>query len=200
MNTLEDNLNRVRSRIGKAELIVVTKTVPAEIIAQLPELGVKIVGENRVQEAEAKMMKGLRWHLIGSLQTNKVKKALRLFEAIHSVDRMELVEALDKSVQVFIEVNIAGESTKHGVKPEETPSFVRRAKEKLNVVGLMTMAPMSDDPENSRPHFRKLAALAKECGLPCTSMGMSQDYEVAVQEGATHVRVGSAIFKGVVPA
>lgn len=203
MSTLKDNLEAVRRRIaGRAELIVVTKNVPVEIVAQLPALGVTIVGENRVQEAAAKIpeVPGLRWHLIGSLQTNKAKKALKLFEAIHSVDRTDLVEALDKSVQVFIEVNVSGESSKHGIKPEETPAFVRRARRALNVVGLMTMAPLSDNPENSRPYFRKLAALAKECGLPCTSMGMSQDFEVALEEGATHVRVGTAIFKGVAPA
>ncbi len=209
MSQLQQNLASVRERIAQAckragrkpedvQLVAVTKTVPAEIVAQLPALGVTIVGENRVQEAAEKIpqVSGLRWHLIGSLQSNKAKKANAMFEAIHSVDRIELVDALKDPVQVFIEVNVAGETSKHGVKPDEAQALVdriRRFHPHLALQGLMTMAPLGED---SRPHFKRLATLAKECGVTGLSMGMSGDFEIAIEEGATHVRIGTALFKG----
>jgi pyridoxal phosphate enzyme (YggS family) len=209
---LAENLRRVRARIAAAcarrgrdpnqiDLIVVTKGVSAELVSLLPSLDVRIVGENRVQEAAAKIpeINGLRWHMVGSLQTNKAKKASTLFEAIHSLDRIELAEALLAPIQAFIEVNVAGEATKRGLSPETAPGFVetvRRRFPHISLLGLMTMAPWSEDAERSRPIFRTLSALARRCGLSSTSMGMSQDFEVAIEEGATHIRVGSAIFEG----
>jgi pyridoxal phosphate enzyme (YggS family) len=210
MSALQDNLDSIRRRIAAAcersnrhpdsvHLIVVTKNVPADVVARLPALGVSVVGENRVQEAAEKIpqIQGLRWHLIGSLQTNKAKKAMKLFEAIHSVDRWELVEALTEPTRVFVQVNIAGEASKHGLRPGDVESFVSRLRRtRHTILGLMTMPPISDDPEASRPLFRKLAQIARESGLTGLSMGMSQDFDVAVEEGATHVRIGTAIFKG----
>lgn len=218
MIPLRGNLESVRERIARAcaragrnvadvQLIAVTKGVPAGVVAQLPELGVSTLGENRVQEAAEKKIAldrwpHLRWHLIGSLQTNKAHKAGRLFHAIHSLDRAELAKILARLPQappLFIEVNVAGEATKRGVAAEDAVPFVGRLRRDfpaLRLEGLMTMAPLSNDPEASRPHFRRLARLAAECGLRGLSMGMSQDFEVAIEEGATHLRIGTAIFKG----
>jgi hypothetical protein len=197
---IADACRRSGRRPEDVTLVAVTKTVPTDIVARLPSLGISVAGENRVQEAAEKIpqVQGLRWHLIGSLQTNKAKKAMQLFEVIHSLDRLSLAEALTQPMKVFVEVNVAGEESKHGLKLEEAGDFVvrvRRSHPHLEILGLMTMAPLADTPEASRPHFRKLAQLAKELRLPCLSMGMSQDFEVAIEEGATHVRIGSAIFK-----
>jgi pyridoxal phosphate enzyme (YggS family) len=215
LDPLRRNLDDVRRRIAEAcararrdpavvQLIVVTKGVPAEIVAALPQLEVGLVGENRVQEAEAKIPEapGLRWHLVGSLQKNKAKKAAQLFETVHSLDRIELAEGFgDRPLQAFIQVNVSGEPTKHGVRPEDIRTLIARLRlhhPSVMLLGLMTIAPASNNPESSRPHFVRLRQSAAECGLVGLSMGMSQDLEVAVEEGATHVRVGTAIFRDVV--
>jgi pyridoxal phosphate enzyme (YggS family) len=140
------------------------------------------------------------WHLIGHLQSNKVKSALGAFAVIHSVDSEELARTIsrraERPVEVLLEVNVAGEASKFGLSPEETPEAYRAiaALPNIDVRGLMTVAPQTDDPEAVRPVFRRLRALAEQLGLPELSMGMSGDYEVAVEEGATMVRVGSALF------
>lgn len=220
---LARNLAQVRERIERAversghdrevTLIVVTKYVSADVVNELLELGVQHVGESRVQDAERKftqIKKPCQKHLIGTLQRNKVGKALELFDLIHSVDRIPLVETIsrragDRTVDVLLQVNVSGETTKHGVKPEKLPALAEAASQagNIRVRGLMTMAPYTENSEETRPFFARLRELADELGrlgLPrvspeILSMGMSNDFEVAVEEGATHVRVGSAIFQ-----
>jgi len=223
--SIAENLKTVKDRIASAakragrdpssvRLIVVTKTVDVESIRQAVAAGASVLGENRVQEAREKIEKlgnSLRWHLIGHLQTNKAKYAVKLFELIHSVDNLELAKELDKQAvktgkvqNVLIEVNIAGESAKAGIAIQEVTALVRNAAKlkNISIKGLMTMPPYSEDPEDSRPYFRKLQEMAetiKKENIPAVtmnelSMGMSGDYEVAIEEGATMVRVGTAIF------
>jgi pyridoxal phosphate enzyme (YggS family) len=192
-------------------LIAVTKTQPVEAITAALECGITHMGENRVQEAQLKipqLPEHINWHLIGSLQTNKVKSALSLFRYIHSVDRPNLVATLAKHktsipLQVLMQVNVAEESSKHGVSPSEAVSLAKLISSSgLCLVGLMTVAPYVTDPEDVRPVFRRLRELLlqlQELDLPGTklrhlSMGMSGDFEVAIEEGATMVRIGSAIF------
>jgi len=210
LSRLQSNLQRVRGRIADAcgragrepasvTLIVVTKSAPAELIPRLLDLGVGDVGENRPVEGLARVgaLAGCRRHMIGRLQTNKLEKALSWADVVHSVDRPSLLEALaggNKRVPIFVQVNVSGESSKGGYRPEEAEAAVAEARRSLEVLGLMTMAPEGAD---ARPHFRTLRELAGRLGLPSLSMGMSQDFEVAVEEGATHVRVGTAIFEGV---
>jgi len=192
---------------AEVRLICVTKGVPVERIREALAAGVQEIGENRVQEAERKHLElgaGLRWHLIGQLQRNKAKHAAGLFDTIHSVDSPELIQALEKQerkLEILIEVNVSGEASKGGCRPEEAAllaAAVRKA-EHLQWTGLMTMAPYSENPEDARPVFRRLRELRdrleKEFGLKLgLSMGMSGDFEPAVQEGATLVRIGTAIF------
>ncbi len=210
LSRLRSNLDGVRSRIAAAcararrdpsgvTLIVVTKSVPAELIPRLAELGVRDVGENRPVEALERIggLSGFRRHMIGHLQTNKIGKALAWADVVHSVDRPSLLSALAKQprkVPVFVQVNVSGEASKGGYGPEDVEGAVAEARRSLEVLGLMTMAPEGAD---ARPHFRRLRELAARVGLPGLSMGMSQDFEAGVEEGATHVRVGTAIFEGV---
>lgn len=207
---LRSNLDAVRGRMAAAcaragrdprsvTLVVVTKSVPRELIPQLSGLGVTDIGENRAVEGLERVggLSGFRRHMIGHLQTNKAAKALQWADAIHSVDRASLVRELSRhqrKVPVFVQVNVSGEATKGGFPPEETEAAVAEARKALDVVGLMTMAPEGAD---ARPHFRRLRELAARAGLRNLSMGMTQDFEAAVEEGATHVRVGTAIFDGV---
>ena len=225
---IEENLRRIRERIAVAaraagrdpseiRLLCVTKGVPVERIREAVAAGVREIGENRVQEAQRKkenMSTGykvpgtpglpLRWHLIGRLQRNKAKLAVELFDCIHSVDSVQLVEALaqgDRRLEVLIQVNVSGEAAKGGCRPEEAQALaaaVLKAKN-LKWAGLMTMAPYSENPEEARPVFRGLRELRDRLGERFglrldLSMGMSGDFETAVQEGATMVRVGAAIF------
>jgi PLP dependent protein len=207
---LRSNLEGVRARIAAAcvrakrdpssvTLIVVTKSVPKELIPELSGFGVTDIGENRAVEALERVggLGGFRRHMIGHLQTNKVAKALQWADTIHSVDRASLVRELSKNnkkLPVFVQVNVSGEASKGGFAPEETEAAVAEARKALDVVGLMTMAPEGAD---ARPHFRRLRELAARAGLGRLSMGMTQDFEAAVEEGATDVRVGTAIFDGV---
>jgi pyridoxal phosphate enzyme (YggS family) len=207
---LRSNLAAVRERIVAAchrakrdpsgvTLIVVTKSVPAPVIPRLAELGVGDIGENRPVEAMARVASlcGFRRHMIGHLQTNKLQKTLAWADLIHSVDRPSLLGALEhsnKKVPIFVQVNVSREASKGGYDPEQAEAAVAEARRTLDVRGLMTMAPEGVDP---RPHFRRLSGLAARIGVPGLSMGMSQDYEVGVEEGATHVRIGTAIFEGV---
>ena len=212
-----EKLSEVRGRIAAAAaragrdagdicLIAVTKTFGAEAIGPVLAAGHRDFGENRVQEVEAKWPAlrarhaDLRLHLIGPLQTNKARAAVALFDVIHSLDRERLAAALaaetrrqHRRPQLFVQVNTGHEPQKAGVAPEEAEAFVRRCREAhgLAVAGLMCIPPVDTDPA---PHFRLLRQLAEAAGLPLLSMGMSDDFETAIAEGATHVRVGSAIF------
>jgi pyridoxal phosphate enzyme (YggS family) len=172
------------------------------------DAGLRDFGENYVQEAQLRLAtlgaraKEATWRFIGHLQTNKVGAALSLFDTIESVDSVKLAQAIsrraDKPVRVLLEVNVAGEESKHGFAPDEVAAAVAniRALPHIDLVGLMTMAPEVDDPEETRPVFRTLRQLAEASGLTELSMGMTNDFEVAVEEGATMVRIGRALFAG----
>lgn len=223
MEQLAERLAAVRSRIVGAarragrdpddiELVAVSKTHPPEAVREAMEAGQAIFGESRVQEARAKapLLPGrLRWHFIGRLQKNKVRAALGCFELIHSVDSLELARQINRIAEeegqrplVLLEVNVAGESTKFGFSAGDLRAEAEALSElrRLEIAGLMGMAPYAEEAEYSRPYFMKLRELRDEMRetagwpLPELSMGMSGDYEVAVEEGATLVRVGSAIF------
>jgi PLP dependent protein len=197
---------------GSVEMVAVSKTHPVEIIRQAYDAGQLIFGENRVQEAKLKIPNlpaKARWHLIGHLQSNKVRQALPLFELIHSIDSVELLEdvqriALDLALfpRVLLQVNVSGEASKFGFAPNKLILQVERivAADRVQIEGLMTMPPLAADPENSRKYFAQLRELRDRLAqefrfpLPHLSMGMSGDYRVAIEEGATLVRVGTAIF------
>jgi len=210
-------LEAVRARIGTAcrdagrdpasvTLIAVSKTFPAEAIAPLIAQGQRVFGENRVQEAKAKWpalrahTPDIALHLIGPLQSNKAREAVSLFDAIHSVDRDSLCEALAKEIArqdrrplLFVQVNTGAEPQKAGVLPQDADAFIARCRTHhgLTVSGLMCIPPVEDDPA---PHFALTAKIAKRNGLALLSMGMSADFAEAIALGATHVRIGSAIF------
>jgi hypothetical protein len=227
MQGLIENISAVYKRISHAamragrepdavKLIAVTKTVEAERVREAYEAGLRLFGENRVQEAQEKIaserLKECRgkveWHLIGHLQRNKAKYAVRLFDLIHSVDSPALAAELDRHAgqegkiqKVLVEVKLSPEESKHGVSRKGLMELLETIKgmKHLDLRGLMTIPPFSEDPEEARPYFRELRELrdaAERSGIPLPelSMGMSGDYEVAIEEGATMVRVGSAIF------
>jgi uncharacterized pyridoxal phosphate-containing UPF0001 family protein len=184
---------RVRGEVGPGVTVVVaTKYVGVEELGALAEAGVEVVGENRAQDLERKHAQygdAFRWHFIGHLQSNKVKVVNRLCELVHSVGSDSSARRV--TIPALLEVNLAGEDSKSGVAPDEISGFVERYP---TIRGLMTMPPLADDPEASRPYFSRLRELAVAHGLAELSMGTSQDYRVAVEEGATLVRVGSTIF------
>ena len=224
MRDLGEILSEVRGRIAAAceragrsadevEIVAVTKTHGAEVVKEAWDAGLSIVGENKVQEAAWKKpasVTGPMWHLIGHLQSNKVRHALELFDFIHSVDSAKLADRINfiadeigASPHVLLEVNVSGEKSKSGMRPEDVgPTLAHIAAEcpRITVEGLMTMAPFSENPEDARPYFRRLREIrdARQdelgVGLPRLSMGMSGDYEVAVEEGATWVRLGTVLF------
>jgi pyridoxal phosphate enzyme (YggS family) len=184
---------RIREEVGDAVTVVVaTKYVAPDEMSALVDAGVDVVGENRAQDLEQKHAlygEAFRWHFIGHLQSNKVKAVNRLCELVHSVGSDSAARRV--TIPALLEVNLSGERSKSGVAPEDVGGYV--ASYPL-LRGLMTMPPLTDDPEASRPAFRRLRELAAEHGLPELSMGTSQDYRVAVEEGATLVRVGATIF------
>jgi PLP dependent protein len=194
------NLERVRERAGaRVEILAATKYVPLEEMGALAEAGVELVGENRLQELEAKHERwgdSFDWDFIGNLQSRKVKRILPLCRLIHSVATDSALEQLGRhaaaETEVLVEVNIAAEEGKSGIAPVDLASFIKRSP--VRVTGLMTMPPFSTDPEDSRPHFARLAELAAEHGLSRLSMGTSQDWPVAVEEGATIIRLGTALY------
>lgn len=222
--SLEKTLEGVRERIAAAcaragrnpddvEIVAVTKTHGAEVVKEAWDAGLRIVGENKVQEAAWKKpasVSGPQWHLIGHLQSNKVRHALELFDFIHSVDSAKLAdrinfiaEGMGSSPHILLEVNVSGEKSKSGMRPDEVRPAIEHIMEccpRITLEGLMTMAPFSENPEDARPCFRRLRelrdGLEKDLGigLPRLSMGMSGDYEVAVEEGATWVRLGTVLF------
>ncbi len=194
------NLEEVRALAGEGvELLVATKYVPLEEMGKLAEAGVRLVGENRRQDLAAKHERwgnAFEWDFIGNLQSRKVKQVLPLCRLIHSVATDSVLAQLEKhappETEVLVEVNLSGEEGKGGVEPGELGAFIERCP--VRVSGLMTMPPFSDDPERSRPFFARLAELAAAHGLERLSMGTSQDWRVAVEEGATIVRLGHALF------
>jgi pyridoxal phosphate enzyme (YggS family) len=217
MQDIRTNLERVRERVARAAeragrhaedvlLVGVSKTVEVARIRAAIAAGLGALGENRVQEARDKIAeigRGVAWHLVGHLQTNKVRDAIELFDVIHSVDRIDLARELDRRarargrpVEVLVQVNVGGELSKGGWPPEavETAVGAVAALAGLKVRGLMTIPPPVERAEDTRAWFRTLRKLAERHGLPELSMGMSSDFEVAVEEGATMVRVGTAIF------
>ena len=195
------NLGRVRERTGReVEVLAATKYVPLEEMDALAEAGIELVGENRLQDLEAKHDRYgdvFTWDFIGNLQSRKVKRILPLVRLIHSVATDSALEQLakhgDETTEVLVEVNVAGEESKAGVAPEELGAFIGRCP--VRVVGLMTMPPFSADPEASRPFFARLAELASDHGLSRLSMGTSQDWLVAVEEGATIIRLGTELYE-----
>ena len=219
-DTFAERLGSVERRIAAAceqagrprasvRLLAVSKTKPPEAVREAADCGLRLFGENRVQEAQAKISRcpnGLEWHLIGHLQSNKAKVAVRCFQMIHSVDSLKLLQALEThagtTLPVLLQVNVSGEAAKFGMKPEEVAGTIEAANQmqKCEVHGLMTIPPFSPDPEKTRIHFsalRKLRdRLQEETGtpLPELSMGMSHDLEVAIEEGSTWVRIGTDLF------
>ncbi len=215
--TIKDNLARIKARLAAAAesvgrradevtIIGATKTVPPALIEDAVRAGLRHIGENRVQEAAPKrlalssLQDNVTWHMIGSLQSNKIKQAIEIFDVIQSIDSLKVADGIAKRtsrpVKVLLEVNIAGEPTKSGFMPEEVEGALRRLRSlpELEVLGLMTVAPIAEGPEEVRPVFKKLREMKDALGLKELSMGMTDDFEVAVQEGATMVRIGRAIF------
>ena len=222
MSQIRENLLRVKERIEKAarragrdpgeiKLVAVSKTVEAARIKEAIQAGVSILGENYVQEAQKKIEeigRTVAWHFIGHLQSNKAKYAVRLFDMIHSVDSLTLAQELNRragqaghKIKVMIEVNLSGEQTKFGTDEEKVLNIAKGilSLEHLSLEGLMTMPPYFDSPEMGRPYYVQLRELKERMvreGIPLKelSMGMSNDFEIAIEEGATYVRVGTAIF------
>ena len=220
---LEANLKAVQQRIeaacaragrepGSVTLVAVTKSQPPEVVCAAAALGLSLFGENKVQEAKAKipLCPGrLRWHMVGHLQTNKCRDAVELFEMVQSVDSLHLAEELNKRAEqaaktlpVLLEVNAVGEASKFGCRPDQLLADLGRinALPRLEIHGLMTVPPWTLDPEKVRPVFRQMRELKERCEqllgapLPHLSMGMTGDFEVAIEEGATMVRIGTALF------
>jgi len=199
-DVIRANLENVRQRVGDSvEILAATKYVPVDEMGALAEAGVRLVGENRLQELEAKHERWsseFEWDFIGNLQSRKVRSLLPLVRLIHSVASGSALSQLERhaavETEVLVEVNVAGEHAKGGVEPDALDDFIARCP--VRVSGLMTMPPFSEDPESSRPYFARLAELAAERGLERLSMGTSQDWEVAVEEGATIVRLGTALY------
>lgn len=220
-NLLRENFLKVRTRIERAaqrcgrradeiKLIAVSKTHPAEILREALSAGANIFGENKVQEAEGKISEigraSAEWHLIGHLQSNKARRAVQLFDVIHTLDSVELAERLERicieenktSLSVLVQVDLAGEATKNGVKEDDLPKlidFLQTSCERLKLGGMMTIPPFYEDIEKVRAFFRRLRKIRDEFAPRGElSMGMSHDFETAIEEGATLVRVGTAIF------
>ena len=188
-------LARVREEVGPdVTIVAATKYVPVEDMAALAEAGIEVVGENRAQDLEAKHAAhgdAFRWHFIGHLQSRKAKLVNGICELVHSLDSASAAKRLE--IPALIQVNLAGEETKSGVPPESVSELLDLYPD---VRGLSTMPPFAEDPEASRPYFRKLRELAEEHGLTELSMGTSQDYAVAAEEGATMIRIGSVLYQG----
>jgi len=217
IKAIKEHIQRAAERAGRkagdVKLVAVTKTVPVERIKEAVAAGLTTLGENRVQEAEAKIASlkdsGVEWHLIGHLQSNKAKEAVRLFNCIQSVDSLRLAQILEreaeklgKKLPVLLEVNVGGEASKFGVKPEEAQALLEGARsfKFVSFQGLMTVVPQVSEPQQARPYFKTTKSLRDDLEkrlsikLPILSMGMTEDFEVAVEEGATLVRVGRGVF------
>ena len=191
---VRERLARVRDEVGpEVTIVAATKYLSVAELGVLAEAGIEVVGENRAQDLEAKHAAhgdAFRWHFIGHLQSRKAKLVSEICELVHSLDSESAARRLE--VPALLQVNLAGEASKSGVSPEEIPAFLELYP---GIVGLSTMPPATDDPERSRSYFQKLRELAEECGLRDLSMGTSQDYKVAVEEGATMIRIGSVLYQ-----
>ena len=208
LEEVEERIHRAATRAGRKRdeitLIAVTKVFPASTIAEAYQAGLREFGENYVQEFESKAaelahLSGARFHLIGHLQSNKARRAAELFQCVQTVDSPKLARRLNENagtLDVFLEVKLSPEEAKAGAAPEDVPELADavRACPNLRLRGLMTMPPWTDDAEPSRPYFRRLREIADANRLRELSMGMSHDFEVAIEEGATHIRVGTALF------
>jgi PLP dependent protein len=216
INAIQQRIEAACARAGRAAgsvtLVAVTKGQPPEVVGEAAKLGLRLFGENKVQEAKAKIPlcpDRLRWHMIGHLQTNKCRDAVELFEMIQSVDSLHLAEEINKRAEqaaktlpVLLEVSAVGEASKFGYRPEQLLAELSRlnALPRLEIHGLMTVPPWTPDPEKVRPVFREMRELKERCEqllgapLPHLSMGMTGDFEVAIEEGATMVRIGTALF------
>jgi pyridoxal phosphate enzyme (YggS family) len=215
VSTIAERIALVRERVARAAeragrspaevtIVAVSKTFPTQAIEEAAAAGIVHIGENRVQEAAAKITSlrhlPVTWHMLGHLQTNKAKTALELFDIIQSVDSLRLAEALsrrtERAIPVLLEVNVAGEASKFGLSPQDVPQTAEAVARlpHLDLRGLMTIAPWVSDPEEVRPVFREMRRLRDALGLAELSMGMTDDFEVAIEEGATIVRIGRAIF------
>jgi len=211
MERIEKAAQKVRRNPNEIKLVAVSKTVEAARIKEAIEAGVSILGENYIQEAQKKIEeigRPVSWHFIGHLQSNKAKYAIRLFDMVHSLDSIPLAEELnrraeqaDRVIKVLVEVNLSKEATKFGTDEEMVLNLAKRVQNlnHLSLEGLMTMPPYFDSPEMSRPYYialRELKQRMVKAGIPMKelSMGMSNDFEIAIEEGATYVRVGTAIF------
>jgi len=216
LNSIQQRIATACARVGRdpasVELCAVTKGQPPEAVRTAADLSLTLFGENRVQEAKIKIGQcpdRLRWHMIGHLQSNKARDAVHFFQMIQSVDSLELAQEINKwadksakTMPILLETNIAGESSKFGYKPDQLLAELAQinALPKIEIHGLMTIAPYTSEPEKVRPVFRRLRELKTECEnmlgapLPVLSMGMSGDFEVAIEEGATMIRLGSALF------
>jgi len=226
LQTLSERFENVRERLTQAaeranrssndiRLIAISKTHPDAVLRSAIEAGVNDLGENRVQEADAKIeeigREAVRWHLVGHLQTNKARRAVELFDVIHSVDSVSLIQRLERlceetgraELPILVQVDLAGEQSKSGVDSAELPALLTKIKEcrRVQLIGLMTLPPFFEDPECTRPFFKALRDLRDDLkaqdhfkGPGQLSMGMSHDFEIAIEEGATMVRVGTAIF------
>ena len=219
-NRLRENLAEIKKRIERAagncgrnadeiKLVAVSKTHPAEILREAIAAGARVFGENKIQEASGKIeilgRENLEWHLIGHLQANKARRAVKLFDVVHTLDSVELAERLERicieenrrSLSILAQVDLANETTKNGVKEADLPKLIEflNGCERLKIKGLMILPPFFDEAEMARPFFRRLRELRDQL-LPdgWLSMGMSHDFEIAIEEGATIVRVGTAIF------
>jgi pyridoxal phosphate enzyme (YggS family) len=188
------NYERVRAEVGPdVTIVAATKYISVADMAALAEAGIEVVGENRLQDLQAKHERfadAFRWHFIGHLQSRKAREVGDFVELVHSLDSDSAAQRL--AVPALVQVNLACEGTKSGVGPDELEAFVERSP--VEIRGLSTMPPLADDPEASRPYFRRLRGLAESLGLRQLSMGTSQDYKVAAEEGATFVRVGSVLW------
>lgn len=208
LSEVRDRIERAAARSGRdphsITLVAVTKVFPASAIREAYEAGVLDFGENYVQEFESKEpevrdLAGARFHLIGHLQSNKAKRAFELFQVIETVDSPKLARRLDEAahpLDIMLEVKLSLEDAKSGADPAELPALIDsvRASKNLRLLGLMTVPPWTEDAEQSRPYFRRLRELGAKYGLPHLSMGMSHDFEVAIEEGATFIRIGTALF------
>jgi PLP dependent protein len=212
LEAVESRIRQAAERCGRKRsdvtLVAVSKKFSADRIQEAYRAGVREFGENYVQEFAEKRphlqdAEGARFHLIGHLQSNKARQACDLFDVIETADSAKLLKRLDvaaaergRTTEVLLEVKLSGEESKSGAQPDELPELLASAKTcpSIRVTGLMTMPPWSDDAEQSRPFFQRLAELARRFGLPKLSMGMSHDFEVAIEEGATLIRVGTALF------
>lgn len=215
---MRERIGRAADRAGRnpgdIQLVAVTKTVATDKIREAIDCGIKIIGENRVPEAADKqpqLGRSVQWHMVGHLQSRKAKQAVEIFDMIQSVESVSTAQALQKrcaeagrTMPVLIEVNTSGEEQKYGIQPQHAEEFVRwtAGLDRLRVKGLMTMAPFVPEPEMARPSFRQLRQLSEQLrnkgiegvGFEILSMGMSNDFEVAIEEGSTMLRIGTAIF------